>query len=56
LVLVQVTTIRLRLLEIGAVILRNTRRIRFLLSSSYPDLHSALQLATDRHLIMKESR
>ena len=32
----QVSTIRLKLLKIGAVILRNTRRIRFLLSSSYP--------------------
>ena len=32
----QVGTIRLRLLKIGAVILRNTRRIRFLLSSAYP--------------------
>lgn len=32
----QVTTIRLKLLKIGAVILRNTRRIRFLLSSAYP--------------------
>lgn len=31
----QVQTIRLKLLKIGAVILRNTRRIRFLLSSSY---------------------
>jgi hypothetical protein len=29
-------TIRLKLFKIGAVILRNTRRIRFLLSSSYP--------------------
>jgi len=32
----QVGTIRLKLLKIGAVILRNTRRIRFLLSSAYP--------------------
>ena len=32
----QVTTIRLKLLKIGAVVLRNTRRIRFLLSSHYP--------------------
>ena len=32
----QVSTIRLKLLKIGAVVLRNTRRIRFLLSSSYP--------------------
>jgi len=32
----QVNTIRLRLFKIGAVIIRNTRRIRFLLSSCYP--------------------
>ena len=32
-----VGTIRLKLLRIGAVILRNTRRIRFLLSTSYPN-------------------
>ena len=32
----QVSTIRLKLLKIGAVVLRNTRRIRFLLSSRYP--------------------
>ncbi len=31
-----VGTIRLKLLKIGAVIIRNTRRIRFLLSSAYP--------------------
>ena len=31
----QVGTIRLKLLKIGAVIIRNTRRIKFLLSSSY---------------------
>jgi hypothetical protein len=31
-----VGTIRLKLLKIGAVIVRNTRRIRFLLSSNYP--------------------
>lgn len=29
-------TLRLRLLKIGAVIIRNTRRIRFLLSDAYP--------------------
>ena len=29
-------TIRLKLLKIGAIIIRNTRRIRFLMSSSYP--------------------
>jgi hypothetical protein len=32
----QMTTIRLKLLKIGAVIISNTRRIRFLLSSAYP--------------------
>jgi hypothetical protein len=32
----QVGTIRLKFLKIGAVILRNTRRVKFLLSSSYP--------------------
>jgi hypothetical protein len=30
-------TIRLKLYKIGAVVLRNTRRIRFLLSSNYPN-------------------
>lgn len=30
------TTIRLKLLKIGAVIISNTRQVRFLLSSSYP--------------------
>jgi len=32
----QCGTIRLKLFKIGAVIIRNTRRVRFLLSSSYP--------------------
>ena len=32
----QVGTIRLKLLKIGTVIVRNTRRIRLLLSSAYP--------------------
>jgi len=32
----QATTIRLKLLKIGTVILRNTRRIRLLFSSAYP--------------------
>ncbi len=32
----QMTTIRLKLFKIGAVIMSNTRRIRFLLSSAYP--------------------
>ena len=30
------TTIRLKLLKIGTVIVRNTRRIRLLFSSAYP--------------------
>ena len=33
---VQCGTIRLKLLKVGAVIIKNTRRIRFLLSSAYP--------------------
>jgi hypothetical protein len=32
----QMSTIRLKLFKIGEVILRNTRRISFLLSSAYP--------------------
>jgi hypothetical protein len=32
----QVGTLRLKLLKIGTVIVRNTRRIRLLLSSAYP--------------------
>lgn len=35
----QCATIRLRLLRIGAVIVRNTRTIRFMLSSACPDRH-----------------
>ncbi len=35
----QVVTIRLKLLKIGAVILRNTRRVRFLLPSAHPYQH-----------------
>jgi hypothetical protein len=46
-----VGTLRLKLLKIGAVILCNTRRIRFLLSSTYPHrrlfLHVAAKLAPD---------
>ena len=33
----QTQTIRLRLLKIGAVVIRNTRRIRVMLSSACPD-------------------
>jgi hypothetical protein len=36
----QVGTIRLKLLKIGTVIVRNTRRVRLLFSSAYP--HQAL--------------
>jgi len=32
----QCETIRLKLYKIGAIILRNTRRIHFLLSNNYP--------------------
>ncbi len=32
----EVATIRLKLLKIGAVIARNARRVRFLLSSAHP--------------------
>lgn len=32
----RLSTIRIKLLKVGAIILRNTRRIRFLLSSNYP--------------------
>ena len=35
----QCGTIRLKLLKIGAVIIRNTRRVRFLLSSAHPYQH-----------------
>lgn len=35
----QVGTLRLKLLKVGAVIIRNTRRIRFLLASAYPYQH-----------------
>jgi hypothetical protein len=46
-----VVTLRLKLLKIGAVILRNTRRIRFLLSSTCPYqqmfLHVAAKLVPD---------
>jgi len=41
----QVSTIRLKLLKIGGVIIRNTRRIRLLLSSSYPNQELFEQVA-----------
>jgi len=40
-----VGTLRLKLLKVGAVILRNTRRIRFLLSSAYPYQRLFFQVA-----------
>ena len=43
----QVTTIRLKLLKIGAVISRNTRRVRIALSSAYP-YRELFRLATAR--------
>ena len=33
---VQINTIRLKLFKVGGIVIRNTRRIRFLLSSSFP--------------------
>ncbi len=42
----QVVTIRLKLLKIGAVIVRNTRRVRFLLSSAHPYQHLFWLVAT----------
>lgn len=42
---VYVGTLRRKLLKIGAVILRNTRRVRFLLSSAYPSQRLFFQVA-----------
>ncbi|MGJ7458826.1 transposase, partial [Halomonas sp. RA08-2] len=42
----QVNTIRLKLLKIGAVITRNTRTIRLMLSSQYPEQDLFLTLAS----------
>lgn len=42
----QVGTIRLKLLKVGAVIIRNTRRIRFLLSSAFPHQNLFYLVAT----------
>ena len=41
----QCETIRLKLYKIGAIVLRNTRRIRFLLSSNYPKQELFLETA-----------
>ncbi|MGM0984986.1 MAG: IS1380 family transposase [Pseudomonadota bacterium] len=40
----QVTTLRLKLLKIGGVVIRNTRRVRLMLSSHYPDQGLFLKL------------
>ena len=39
-------TIRLKLLKIGAAVLRNTRRVRVLLASAHPMKHVFLAAAT----------
>ena len=41
----QVGTLRCRLLKIGAVIVRNTRRVRFFLASAFPYQQSFLRAA-----------
>jgi hypothetical protein len=35
----QMSTLRCKLLKVGAVIVRNTRRIRFFISSAFPYRH-----------------
>jgi hypothetical protein len=44
----QATTLRTKLLKIGAIVLRNTRRVRVMLSSAFP--HQAIFLAAARAL------
>lgn len=44
----QATTLRAKLLKIGAIVLRNTRRVRVMLSSAFP--HQAIFLAAARAL------
>jgi hypothetical protein len=51
----QVGTIRLRLLKIGAVITRNTRRIRLRLSSSFPLPLFVLLLTADFFVLPTET-
>ena len=41
----QMTTLRLKLLKIGAVVIRNARSIKLLMSSSYPDQELYLRIA-----------
>jgi hypothetical protein len=41
----QVTTLRCRLLKVGAVIVRNTRRVRFFLASAFPHQEAFLAAA-----------
>ena len=45
----QVGTLRLKLLKVGAVIIRNTRRIRFLLASAFP--YQALFITVAQRLV-----
>lgn len=42
----QVTTLRCRLLKVGAVIIRNTRRVRFFLASAFPHQEAFLTAAS----------
>ena len=41
----QVSTLRCKLLKVGAVVVRNTRRIRFFISSAFPERETFLQVA-----------
>lgn len=51
-----VGTLRLKLLKIGAVIVRNTRRVRFLLSSTYPNQQLFAHVAAKPHTQHGRSR
>ena len=52
----QCSTIRLKLLKIGAVIIRNTRRIRFMLSSAYPFRSLFIAAAADAFAMIVSTR
>jgi len=41
----QIGTLRCKLLKVGAVVVRNTRRIRFFISSAFPDREAFVQVA-----------
>ncbi len=41
----QVSTLRCKLLKVGAVVVRNTRRIRFFISSAFPERETFVQVA-----------